>query len=183
MSWCTFFRLVYPAIISGVFIFAFQKWFSHKYDKKLKKYEAQLDLIKKTNEIKFDALHHEMIDRICELFSLMSDEFKSMNNIFMAMMIQTPDERKVEMIESYYQKLLSLKSYLTECSIFLTTKVEERVNKILSLFEETLKELTSGTSQKTFNKMKESFERKYFRQIHSLRDEVKDILGVDIKEP
>ncbi|MBQ9554777.1 MAG: hypothetical protein IJV05_00980 [Muribaculaceae bacterium] len=175
-----------PALVGassggGIFVLLSNKWVSNWFDKDLKKYQNKLDILKTKDEIKFNVLHHEMVTRISKLFCAISDEYKSIYEVYMAMFIQTPPEKRIKLLNIYYEKLRDLQSNLIENSIFLTSKVEDKFNDILTLFKTSVDELTSGSSQKSVIEMKESFEKEYINRIHSLRDEVKDIIGVDIK--
>ena len=46
MDWSQFLDYAYPAIMSGIIAYAFQMWYSHKFDKKLKSFENELETLK-----------------------------------------------------------------------------------------------------------------------------------------
>ena len=49
MDWSQFLDYAYPAIMSGIIAYAFQMWYSHKFDKKLKSFENELETLKDKN--------------------------------------------------------------------------------------------------------------------------------------
>ena len=74
MDWSQFLDYAYPAIMSGIIAYAFQMWYSHKFDKKLKSFENELETLKDKNVIKFDTLHKNRIDIIKKLYSMICAE-------------------------------------------------------------------------------------------------------------
>ena len=133
MNWTQFLDYGYPALMSGIIAYLFQKWYSHKFDKKLKSYEADLELLKKKDEIKFDVTHREMVNRFSNLFDLLADLIKDTSAYSSTMLSIDVQGSTSDSYQAVINKHNILKTKLIGSCIFLPEYVEKSINEILKL--------------------------------------------------
>lgn len=182
MDWSQFLDYGYPAIMSGVIAYAFQAWYSHKYDKKLKSFENELDTLKDKSVIKFDTLHKNRIDIIKKLYSMICVENELVLCVLMPSDLKKnnsnyPDD--VTLIKEFSNQMHAFDSYLYNNSIYLPKIVVDRFAGISYSLTSIIKSVINDDSEVHKKQLDEHYNNGVKKLIEDLVNEIRDLLGVE----
>lgn len=182
MDWSQFLDYGYPAIMSGIIAYLFQRWYSHKYDKKLKSFENELDTLKDKNVIKFDTLHKNRIDIIKKLYSMICAENDLLLTVLMPSDLKKdnsnfPDD--VALIKEFTKQKQMLESYLYNNSIYLPKIVVDRFAGISYSLTSIIKSVINDDSEENKKRLDDHYNDGVKKLIDDLINEIRDLLGVE----
>ena len=179
------FNIIVPASIGalsggGIFLFLSKKWVSNWFDKDLQKYQNKLEILKIKDEIKFNVLHKELVNRISKLFCLIADEIKYFASLFVLLQTDNPVEADInKLFKTIMDKHIEYKTSIIESSIFLPNELEDSLNELSRFFADTIGDLMKTRENDAVIKQEESFTMKYQKYSQGIRDQVKMLFGVD----
>ena len=182
MDWSQFLDYAYPAIMSGIIAYAFQMWYSHKFDKKLKSFENELETLKDKSVIKFDTLHKNRIDIIKKLYSMICNE-----NDLVLIVLMPSDLKKdnsnylddVALIKEFTKQKHVLDSYLFDNSIYLPKIVVDRFAGISYSLTSIIKSVINDDSEDNIKRLDDHYNNSVKKLIDDLINELRDLLGVE----
>lgn len=182
MDWSQFLDYAYPAIMSGIIAYAFQMWYSHKFDKKLKSFENELETLKDKNVIKFDTLHKNRIDIIKKLYSMICTENDLVLTVLMPSDLKKdnsnfPDD--VGLIKEFTKQKHVLDSYLFDHGIYLPKIVVDRFAGISYSLTSIIKSVINDDSEENKKRLDDHYNNGVKKLIDDLINELRDLLGVE----
>lgn len=183
MDWTNFLDYGYPAIMSGIIAYLFQRWYSHKFDKKLKSFENELETLKEKNVIKFDALHKNRIDIIKKLNSMICAE----NDLVLAILMPSdlkkdnsdfPDD--IALIKNFTKHKHGLELYLYANSIYLPKIVVDRFIGVSYSLTCIVESVINDDSEENKKRLVDHYHNNNVKKLFDdLINEIRDLLGVE----
>ena len=183
MDWSQFLDYGYPAIMSGIIAYLFQRWYSHKYDKKLKSFENELETLKEKNVIKFDSLHKNRIDIIKKLNSMICAE----NDL--ALLILMPSDLKkdnsnfpddIALIKNFTKQKHELELYLHTNSIYLPKIVVDRFAGVSFSLSSIVESVINDNSEENKKRLVDHYHNGSVKKLFDdLINEIRELLGVE----
>ena len=180
MNWCHIWDYFYTAIISGMIAYAFQRWYSHKFDKRLKSFENEIETIKDKNVIKFDALHKNRIEVINKLYSDFCHEMDLVFFLIMPSNIKPknalPDE---DLIRKFYLHSRNFVLYLSQNSIYLPKIIVDRFAGAEYSLKSMVQSVIKDGSDENKKRLDAHYDQNLRQLFEELKNEIRDLLGVE----
>lgn len=168
--------------VLGIIYFFGQKVISNRFEKNLKEYENKLQMLKVKDEIKFHALHSEMVTRMSNIFCMIAELYKEIIGFTVVIERQKDNETvNFEPLIEIMNKAIKFKSYLIESSIFLPQKLYDDLNELYSLYTIVSEQLrnTREANKDKIETINTDFQKKHNELTDLIRGQVKSIFGVD----
>ena len=160
--------------------YAFQRWYSHKFDKRLKSFENEIETIKDKNVIKFDALHKNRIEVINKLYSDFCHEMDLVFFLIMPSNIKPknalPDE---DLIRKFYLHSRNFVLYLSQNSIYLPKIIVDRFAGAEYSLKSMVQSVIKDGSDENKKRLDAHYDQNLRQLFEELKNEIRDLLGVE----